>query len=139
RWARRRRKCGRRGIGQRGEPLLHERPLGLGERCVLGGELAAERRRCGRDRGLYLVCALLRRGHGVFRDGDRCDHGLAQPRRGGGAADQGGSGWEISDSAAPVTAAMTVRAAVSADMRSWPREAPNSSRSWSIWYASRTA
>src|SRR6266536_3141998 len=34
---------------------------------------------------------------------------------------------------------LSVAAAVSADMRSWPRAAPSSSRSWSIWYASRTA
>jgi hypothetical protein len=49
------------------------------------------------------------------------------------------SGWEISDSAAPVTAAMTVRAAVPAETRNWPRAAPSSNRSWSIRYASRTA
>jgi hypothetical protein len=39
----------------------------------------------------------------------RCVGKVSSPNR---------SGWEISDSAAPVVAAMTVRAAVSADMRS---------------------
>src|SRR5580700_3591037 len=49
------------------------------------------------------------------------------------------SGCEISDSAAPVVADRTMRDAASTDIRSWPRPAPSSSRSWSIWYASRTA
>src|SRR6201984_507373 len=49
------------------------------------------------------------------------------------------SGGEISDSAAPVVADRTMRDAASTDIRSWPRPAPSSSRSWSIWYASRTA
>src|SRR5207302_6915728 len=49
------------------------------------------------------------------------------------------SGCEIAESAAPVVADITMRAPVSTDTCSCPRLAPSSSRSCSIWNASRNA
>ena len=59
--ARRRGRRRRGSVGQRGEPLLHQRHLRPGERRISGGQPAAERRRCARDGRLCPALGLLSR------------------------------------------------------------------------------
>lgn len=74
----RRSRCAPGCVGQRCEPLLHQRPLGRGERRAFDGELALER--CGRscDRRCACVTCPALAGRPVGGNRDRGDHRLAE-------------------------------------------------------------